>query len=180
MRPFTTHQMTRIGLFTAVIVALSQLSIPMPYGVPMTLQTFIIPLIGVLLGKKEGTMATTIYIILGMIGLPVFAGFSGGFGIVLGPTGGFILSFPFIAYFAGLGAEKGGKLSLYAGLSIGAVINYLVGMVFFSLVTSNTLTVAFTACVLPFIPTAIIKIILVGLIGEKLKRVMSSKRLVSR
>lgn len=168
MNQLTIKQISRIGLFTALTIILSQISVPMPYGVPMTLQTFIIPLVAVLLGKKEGTFVAFIYILLGLIGLPVFAGFSGGASIFFGPTGGFILSFPLMAYFSGLGKERGGKSQTLIWLLIGASVNYLVGMFYFSFVTSSSLLVAFTACVLPFIPTALIKIGLIYIVSEKL------------
>lgn len=171
----STAQISRIGLFTALTIIMSQISIPMPYGVPMTMQTFIIPLVAFLLGKKEGTYVSIIYMILGLVGLPVFAGFTGGLSIILGPTGGFILSFPLMAYCSGIASEKESKISVISWLVIGAILNYLVGMFYFSLMTSSTLMVAFTACVLPFIPTAIIKIVLVYFVGEKLKKLNFKK-----
>ena len=161
-----------IGMFTALIVVCSQLSIPMPAGVPMTLQTFIIPLAGIVLGAKRGTVATCIYLLLGAVGLPVFAGFSGGFGILFGITGGFLLSFPLMALCAGLGSRHDNKVKTAAGLIIGAVLNYLVGMIMFAALTDSSMGYAFTACVLPFIPTAIIKIVLAEIIGLQMKRLL--------
>ena len=168
MNQLTVKQISRIGIFTALTIVLSQISIPMPYGVPMTLQTFIIPLVALILGKKEGTFVASIYILLGLIGLPVFAGFSGGANIFFGPTGGFIFSFPLMAYCSGIAKEKNNFTSTITWLLLGSVINYLIGMIYFSFVTSSTLIFAFTACVLPFIPTAIIKIALVYLVGKRL------------
>lgn len=167
-----------IGIFAAIICVLGQLSIPMPYGVPMTLQTFVIPLAGVVLGAKKGTLATIIYVLLGTIGLPVFAGFSGGIGIVLGSTGGFILSFPIMALAAGLGADSGKKIWLILGLVIGAIINYLCGMLMFSVITASTLNTAFIVCVLPFILTSIIKMVLVYIGGLNIKKRMNKADLV--
>ncbi|MBO5520395.1 MAG: biotin transporter BioY [Eubacterium sp.] len=161
-----------IGMFTALIVVCSQLSIPMPAGVPMTLQTFIIPLAGIVLGAKRGTIATCIYLLLGAVGLPVFAGFSGGIGILFGMTGGFLLSFPLMALCAGLGSRHDNKVKTAAGLIIGAVLNYLVGMIMFAALTDSSMGYAFTACVLPFIPTAIIKIVLAEVIGLQMKKLL--------
>ncbi len=175
MNQFTVKQITRIGLFTALTIVLSQLSIPMPYGVPMTLQTFIIPLVALLLGKKEGTLVATIYILLGLVGFPVFAGFSGGASIFFGPTGGFIFSFPLMAYCSGVAKEKSSSVQVITWLLLGSIVNYVVGMVYFSFVTSSSLVVAFTACVLPFIPTAIIKILLVFLLGKKLHPIVDKR-----
>lgn len=166
-----------IGIFTAIIAVLAQISIPMPYGVPMTLQTFAIPLAGIVLGTRKGTLSTLAYVLLGAFGVPVFAGFRGGLGIVFGPTGGFILSFPLMALAAGIGAERNNKSMLACGLISGTVLNYICGMLMFSLVTSRSLSTAFVACVLPFIPTSIIKMILVGILGVKFKRILEKERI---
>jgi len=160
------------GMFTALIVVCSQLSIPMPAGVPMTLQTFIIPLAGIVLGAKRGTIATCIYLLLGAVGLPVFAGFSGGFGILFGITSGFLLSFPPLALFAGLGSRYDNKVKTAAGLILGAVLNYTAGMVMFAALTGTGIGYAFTACVLPFIPTAVIKIVLAEIVGLQMKKTL--------
>lgn len=168
----STRDLCYIGIFTAIIVGLAQISIPMPYGVPMTMQTFAIPLAGIVLGAKRGTLVAVVYVLLGAMSVPVFAGFSGGLGIVLGPTGGFILSFPIMAFTAGIGAEKGSRIWLAFWLVAGAVINYLCGMIMFSVVMASDMKTAFIACVLPFIPTAIIKIVLSGVLGVKLKSVL--------
>lgn len=167
-----------IGIFTAVISVLAQISIPMPYGVPMTLQTFAIPLAGIILGAKKGAFAALTYVLLGAFGVPVFAGFTGGFGIVFGPTGGFILSFPLMALAAGIGAERNNKTGLFVGLISGAIINYICGMLMFSLITSYSLNTAFVACVLPFIPTSILKMILAAVLGVKVKHVLEKRMIL--
>ena len=83
-----------VALCTAVIAIMAQISIPMPLGVPMTMQTFAITLSAIVLGSKRGSAAAFIYILLGAAGLPVLAGFTGGIQYFAGPTGGFLLSFP--------------------------------------------------------------------------------------
>lgn len=172
----TTRDLCLIGIFTAIISVMSQIIIPMPYGVPMTLQTFAIPLAGIILGTKNGTLSTLLYILLGAFGLPVFAGFRGGFGSIFGPTGGFILSFPIMALAAGIGADKNSVPKLAAGLAAGAAFNYLCGTLMFSLITSSDIKTAFVACVLPFIPTAVIKAVFAGVTGMKLKTALFKVR----
>jgi biotin transport system substrate-specific component len=149
-----------MGLFAAMIAVCAQVSIPMLYGVPMTLQTFAVPLAGVALGARKGALAASAYVALGMAGVPVFAGFAGGIGIIFGRTGGFILSFPLMALAAGIGAGKG-DLWLGLWLAIGSIANFVCGMLVFSLVTSNSLAVSFVYVVLPFIPTGLAKIFMV-------------------
>ena len=169
-RKISVNDLCMMGIFTAVIAVMSQIMIPMPYGVPMTLQTLAIPMAGIMLGSKKGTLATIIYMLVGAVGVPVFAGFAGGLGIVFGPTGGFIMSFPILAFAAGIGAEKNNKWSIWIGLVAGVIINYICGVIYFSLYTSNDLITSFTACVLLFIPTDIVKIITAGMLCTKIRR----------
>ena len=96
---FKTLDLCMIGVVTAVIVIMAQISIPMPLGVPMTMQTFAITLAGIILGSKKGAVASLIYVLLGAVGVPVFANFSGGYQLLVGPTGGFIISFPIMALY---------------------------------------------------------------------------------
>ena len=86
-----------IGVMTAVICIMAQISIPMPFGVPMTMQTFAVAIAGIILGSKNSSIATLIYVLIGSVGIPVFSNFTGGYERLVGPTGGFILSFPLIA-----------------------------------------------------------------------------------
>ena len=87
---FSTGSMTVTALMTAAICVIGPLSIPLAGGVPISLQDFIIGLAAVLLGMKRGTMATFLYLLLGLAGLPVFSGFTGGIGKLAGPTGGYL------------------------------------------------------------------------------------------
>ena len=167
-----------MAAFTAIIAVMAQIIIPMPYGVPMTLQTLAILLAGVMLGAKKGTVSTVLYVLLGAVGAPVFAGFTGGFGSVFGPTGGFILSFPLLALAAGIGAEKNNKLWLWGGLVAGVIVNYLCGVIYYSIVTSNDLAASFIACVLFFIPTDILKIVIAGLLGIKIRKLLFERNMV--
>ena len=193
MKDNKVRNMCYMALFTALICVISQIpGIPMPGGVPMTLQTLIIPMAGIILGKWWGTGATLLYLLLGMVGLPVFSGFSGGIGVLAGATGGFLISFPLMPLTAGLGYEIGrkqtgriaGQIYLYCGLIAGAVLNYLVGTLWFAGVflggiNSENLAAGFTACVLPFIPTAIVKLILAGLLGSMIHDRLASAGLLN-
>ena len=68
------------GIFATITAILAQISIPLPGGVPLTLQTFAVSLAGILLGSKKGFISILVYVLMGAIGLPVFSGFSGGIG----------------------------------------------------------------------------------------------------
>jgi len=150
----------------------------MPGGVPMTLQTWAISLAGIVLGAKNGTLATLVYVLLGAVGAPVFAGFSGGLGIIAGPTGGFILSFPLMALTAGIGEGKGSVSRLVCGLIAGTVINFAAGMLYFSLITTAGLQTAFAVAVLPFIPSAVLRIILLPAIGRSIKFALAKNNII--
>lgn len=182
MNRLTTKEMTQIAMFTGILVVCSQIIIPMPYGVPMTLQTLVIPLMGILLGKWRGSVAVLLYLALGLIGLPVFSGFSGGIGAFIGPTGGFLLSFPIMAYLAGWGEEQSFSLGRWFGLVVGVLLNFVVGLVFFVGVTNQSYQVGLMATVIPFLPTTLLKLILIHFLSVKLKRVsiFKTKRVVNK
>lgn len=166
-----TFDITSIALMTAVTAVMAQIAIPMPAGVPMTLQTFAVTLAGVVLGSKNGGLSMVLYILMGAIGLPVFSGFRGGLAMLVGPTGGFLLSFPVMAFIIGLGIKyiKDKPLIFWSYLALGTIINYIIGTIVFSLSTGSGLVPSFMACVFPFIPTAVIKLIVGGLMGIRLR-----------
>lgn len=167
----STRDLCMIGLWAAIIAVMAQISIPMPLGVPMTMQTFAITMVGVVLGSKKAGIATCIYVLLGAIGLPVFAGLSGGLNCVVGPTGGFILSFPIMAFIIGLGIEgrNKNKYNFVLAIIMGTVVNYIVGVIMFCAITGNGVGTGIMACVVPFIPTAVIKAVIAGIIGLKIR-----------
>ena len=98
MKRLSIKNMTLAALFAAVITVCSQISIPMPSGVPITLQTFAIALCGYVLGWQLSLVSVAVWMLLGAAGVPVFSNFHGGIGVLLGMTGGFIFGFlPFAA-----------------------------------------------------------------------------------
>src|SRR5699024_6712669 len=96
------------ALFAAIIAVLAQVSIPMPLGVPITGQTLAIGLAATILGSRYGTLSAVLYMIIGAIGVPVFAQFQGGPGVLMGPTGGFIVGFIPTTFIMGYMLEKTG------------------------------------------------------------------------
>lgn len=159
-----------IAIMTAVTAVLAQISIPFPMMVPMTMQTFAVTLAGVLLGAKRGAVSMIIYLLLGAVGVPVFTGLKGGLQCLAGPTGGFLLSFPVMAYIIGKGIELRKKKGMFTLLLIvGTVFNYVAGAAVYCAVMESSVWTAVTACVLPFIPTAVIKAILAAVLGQKLR-----------
>ena len=168
------------GIFATITAILAQISIPLPGGVPLTLQTFAVSLAGILLGSKKGFISILVYVLMGAIGLPVFSGFSAGIGAIVGPTGGFILSFPIMGFIIGLICERtDNKILIFLGMILGSIPNYLVGAIQFSLVTSSRIYNAFLVCVLPFILVGVIKAVLATIIGSMLRNHKSIRRIIS-
>ena len=167
---YDIYDKCRIAIFVAFVAVAAQISIPMPHGVPMTMQTMAISFGGVVLGPKKGFIVALIYMLIGATGVPVFAGFRGGVSVIAGPTGGFILSFPIIAVAAGWGinlSKKYSKWLLPAGLILGISVNFLCGMIWFMLLMQTELIFAFTVTVLPFIIGAFIEIVLISIVAPK-------------
>lgn len=106
-RSVTAEDLANIAVFAALTAALSVLpGIPLgAAGVPLTLQTLAVFLTGLVLGGTRGLLAVALYVLVGLIGVPVFAGFRGGLGVLAGPSAGYILAFPFAAAAVGYVAQ---------------------------------------------------------------------------
>jgi biotin transport system substrate-specific component len=142
----------------------------MPFGIPITLQTFTITISAMLLGKRLAFLSCVIYILLGAIGLPVFSSYSGGMSIITGPTGGFILSFPLMAYIIGYFSSLTSKpLYTFTNILIAHLINLCLGSIFFGFVTGISISSAFYITYYPFIPVTLVKSVISTFIGLKLK-----------
>lgn len=168
------------SMFCAITCIASQISIPFVGGVPLTMQTLAVSLSGIILKSKKAFISQLLYIIIGAIGVPVFSGFKGGISTILGPTGGFILSFPIMAFVIGYILEKTNKKSVYfLSLIIGLLINYICGVVQFMIITKSSLIASLTCCVFPFLFTDIIKIIIASVVGYKINNTTSLKNLIN-
>lgn len=153
-----TKTIVKIGLFTAIICVMSAISIPTT-PIPFTLSLIGIFLAGALLPPRDAFLACVCYLLLGIAGLPVFAGFRGGIQVILGYTGGFLLSYPLMALVISITKKQMKKpLSLIAGMVIALFILYTFGSLGFILVSGSTLSAALAACVLPYVFFDIIKI----------------------
>lgn len=163
--------LNRIAIFTALLAVCAWISIPSP--VPFTLQTFGVFIAAGLLGKNNGSVAVLVYILLGAIGVPVFAGGRGGFAVILGETGGYILGFLPAAYICGAICEKNKKpLILFVSMVIGLVVCYAVGsawayFMFFNAGYAGVMAVL-TKHIFSFIIPDVIKLVLAVWIVRKL------------
>ena len=170
--------MVMIALFTALIAVCTMVTIPIP-PVPFTLQTLAVFLAGGLLGAKRGTISVFIYILLGTIGIPVFANFKGGFSALIGPTGGYIIGFLATALIVGLAYDKfGSKLWITAvGMTIGLLVCYIFGTMWFVIMYNNTkggmsIMKAVHICVIPFLLFDAIKIAVATILSNRLNKLL--------
>ena len=168
---FRTLDITYIGAAVALITICSWISIPTT--IPFTLQTFAVMLTVLLLGGMRGTIAVTVYILLGAIGVPVFSGFSGGIAKLLGPTGGYIIGFLGTALVMwAFETAFGKKLWVHiVAIVLGLVLCYAFGtMWFIKIYTADdgskaTLAMALSFCVIPYLIPEVIKVVLALVIG---------------
>lgn len=184
---FKTIDIVYIGIFAAIIAVCAWISIPLT--VPITLQTLGVCVTAGLLGTKRGTLSVAIYIILGIIGVPVFASFSSGLGYLLGATGGYIIGFIFTAIIIGVMVKSLGKKAWVYALSmiIGVIACYIFGTIWFIYVYNrgNADTVSLVTvlgwCVTPFIIPDMIKIAVATFLCVKLdKYVDNGKKIENR
>lgn len=183
--PLTINDITLIALFTSITAVCSWISVPAT--VPFTLQTFAVFLTCGLLGGRRGTVTVIIYLLLGAIGIPVFSGFTGGIGHLLGPTGGYIIGFLFTALImwgaeavSGRGTSSAsgaaGRTDFVLALSmlLGLAACYAFGTAWFMTVYARTsgpigLQAALGWCVLPYIIPDLIKIAVALLLCRRLR-----------
>lgn len=153
-------------------------------GVPITLQTFFAILAGLILGSRLGAISMTVYMFIGLAGAPVFAKFSGGFGSIISPNFGFIVSFIFAAYVAGKIVEKNGKLQGYIIAALVAmVVNYVFGTnwMYAAYKLWATAPDAFTYKIawlwmMPPLPKDILLSVLAGMFGHRMYKVLKVRR----
>ena len=159
-----------VGLSAALIAVCAWIAIPLT--VSITLQTMAICLVAGLFGWKRGTLSVIIYILLGMIGLPVFTGFKSGLAVITGPTGGYVLGFIFTAIIVGIATEKVGKKiwQCILFMAIGVLVCYLFGTIWFTIAYKVTFASALSTCVLPFLLPDAVKIIVASILVNRLKR----------
>lgn len=170
-----TYDIVYIAVFAVIMAICSWISIPA--AVPFTLQTFGVFIAVGVLGGKRGSLSVLVFILLGAIGIPVFANFSGGIGVLAGPTGGYIIGFLFSALLMWAMEKLPGKklvmqiVSMIAGL----IVCYAFGTVWFVIVYGRMngpigFTAALASCVVPFIIPDIIKIALAYVLSRKLRK----------
>lgn len=182
-RKLKTIDLAYMAVGAVLIAVCSWISIPS--AVPFTLQTFAVFCVLGLLGGKRGTISIAVYILLGIIGIPVFSGFRGGFGVIIGTTGGYIVGFVFMGLiywlaeviWKPLGSSTKLKVTILRGavMAFGLLICYAFGTAWFMIAYARSsgpvgLATALGWCVIPFIIPDIVKLIVSVIITSRLKR----------
>lgn len=160
------------ALLTALLILCSWISIPA--SVPFTMQTFAVAFIAAILGAKRGALAITTYILLGVIGLPVFAGFRSGASVILGATGGYTLGFIPFCIVTGILCRKFKEsyFALLLSMVAGLLSCYIFGTLWYSFIylSGTNIWTAMAVCVFPFIIPDFIKLSLAATLVKKANR----------
>lgn len=174
----------RKTVFTTLFAALTAVCgvIAIPVGVspaPIVLQNMMTVLSGLLLGPVLGTCSTAVFVLAGVIGLPVFSGGTGGIAKIMGPTGGFIIGYIFASLLAGLVAGKPSQdrktsaVRLALACALGFVIMYIPGVIHFMRSLGKTFSETMAMCVIPYVPGDIIKAVLSVLVAVKVRKTVA-------
>lgn len=157
------HDLTKTGLFAALMALCAWISIPAG-DIAITMQTFGVFLALLCLGGKWGTVSIAIYLLLGAVGMPVFSAFQGGFGVLLGPTGGFLWGF----LFSGLTyriLERWGK---FPALAAGLAVCYFCGSLWFLSWSGGGFGFVLLRCVVPYLIPDVLKLALAWYLSKRL------------
>lgn len=168
--------MVFIAIMAAVICVAAPMCVPIPSGVPLSLATCAVMLSGTLLGRGKGTIAVAVYILLGLVGVPVFSGFMGGFAHIAGATGGYIIGYLPCAFLTGLFTElfSGKAWAMVIGMLFGTLSLYVVGTAWFMLYTGSGLAAALIGCVVPFLFGDAVKIAAVCALAVPLRKKLAN------
>ena len=184
----STLSLVYCGMFASLMMIGANITAFAPFlvvgSVPITLQTFFAVLSGLILGSRLGAIAMTVYMFIGLAGAPVFAKFSGGFGSIISPNFGFIVSFIFAAYIAGKIVERNNKLHSYIiGALVAMVVNYVFGTnwmygaykLWAAAPDIFTYKVAWL-WMMPPLPKDILLSVLAGIFGHRMYKVLKVRR----
>ena len=170
-KKLTTYQMAVTALMAAVMCVLGPLTVPIG-AVPISLANFVICLTAWLLGPKFGTLSVAVYLLIGLVGVPVFSGYGAGLAKLAGPTGGYLVGYLLLALIGGLFIEKsnGNPVVSGIGLVLGDAACYVLGTAWFVFQMQCELGYALSVCVYPFIALDLAKIVVSCVVGALLRK----------
>ena len=170
---FSAKELVVIAIFAAITGVLAQIAIPLPFTpVPISFGLVAVYITGILLKPKHAVFAQLCYLLLGAVGIPVFGNFRGGITALFGPTGGYLLVYPIMAWIvsAALNSpkslaneQKQGKVLLLlkagAAMCIAHLVLYIGGTIWLSITTGNTFVASLSLAVFPYIALDVVKIL---------------------
>jgi biotin transport system substrate-specific component len=167
--------MVYASLFAALMAAGAYMAIPIG-PVPIVLQNMFVFLSGLLLGSRWGLASVAVYLLAGVVGLPVFAGGTGGIGRIFGPTGGFLLGYLPVVFLVGRIAERLPRRMVWdvAAMTAGAMVLYACGVTWLAAVTGLPPAKALALWMAPFLPGDALKIAAAALIARAVRPVMNT------
>lgn len=165
------QEMALIAVMAAVTCILGPLSVPIGI-VPISLTTFAVYLAVYVLGWKRGTISYIAYLLIGLVGVPVFSGFAGGVGKLFGPTGGYLVGMIFMALLCGwcIDTFQCKLVPSFIGMILGTIVCYAFGTAWLAFQASMSFSAALAAGVLPFIPGDLAKMVIAAVIGPQIRR----------
>lgn len=173
--------MCTYAIITALICIFAPMSIPIGI-IPISLTNLILYFAIYILGTKGTLISYVVYLLLGLVGLPVFSGYQGGIAKLAGPTGGYLFGFIFMIIISGLSFEKSkGKFRIpftLLGMVIGTAVAYLFGTIWFIVQMDCTFAYACSVCVFPFIPFDLIKIVVAAILGLAVRKPLIHQGLI--
>lgn len=177
MKSQKTMQMAEIALMSAMLCVVAPFSIPVPVSpVPLSLATFAVYLTAALLGPRKGTISVLVYLLLGMVGLPVFSGFSGGIGKLLGPTGGYAIGYIPCAVVIGWMIERHRQQLVWNAIAmvLGTLVCYCFGTIWFLVIMDGiyTFTQVLLVCVVPYLLFDAVKIFMAAAIAVPIRKIV--------
>ncbi len=163
------YPLAMTAVMTAVTCVLAPLSIPIG-PVPISFTNLAIYLSLYILGWRRGTLSYLVYVLIGMMGMPVFSGYAGGLGKLFGPTGGYIVGFIPMAVLAGLVIDRSRNRGIQmAAMVVGTAVCYALGTAWFCVVTGSQVGAALGLCVFPFVPGDLAKMVIAMVAGPMVR-----------
>lgn len=168
---FNVYQMASVGVMAAIICILGPISIPIGV-VPISFTNLAIYVALYTIGMKKGTISYIIYLLIGFIGVPVFSGYAGGPLKLVGPTGGYLIGFIFMALIAGFFIDTFFEkwYLCITGMVLGTAVCYVLGTVWLSYQANISVGAGLALGVIPFIPGDLAKILMAAFIGPQIRK----------
>ncbi len=175
---WSVREMALVAIMSAVMCVLGPMSVPIG-PVPISLTNLAIYLAIYILGGKRATLSYLVYLLIGMAGVPVFSGFTGGFGKLFGPTGGYLIGFIFMALLAGLFIDRAHQKVSWSllGMILGTIVCYAFGTVWLAYQAHLSMAAALAAGVIPFVPVDFAKMVVAAVVAPQIRRQLARARI---